>query len=152
MIWVGSFESLQSMLRKPRFTGALLELHTWVRSEIGQISPLVDRLMMLITAFRCVPCQEDFVELALRQAGRAPESSTVLCTRDTPTRVVRAITPLGRSLRPLTQSGRVVPLQSCTRPGFLCENEPSERPAQVHAISHDFLFQPLLPDSQCTFP
>jgi len=41
---VGSFKSLQSMLPKLRFTDAPLEVHTWVQSEIGQISPLVDGL------------------------------------------------------------------------------------------------------------
>jgi hypothetical protein len=41
MIWVGSFKSLQSAQRKPRF-GAPLEGHAWLRSEIGLISPFVD--------------------------------------------------------------------------------------------------------------
>src|SRR5712664_2271537 len=68
MIWVGSFKSLQSMLPKLRFTDAPLEVHTWVRSEIGQISPLVDWLMSMIVAFRCVSGEEEFVELALREA------------------------------------------------------------------------------------
>ena len=68
MIWVGSFKSLQSALRKARFNGALLELHTWVRSDIGLISPLVDWLMSLIVTSRCVCGEEEFVELALREA------------------------------------------------------------------------------------
>jgi serine/threonine-protein kinase RsbW len=68
MIWVGSFKSLQSALRKPRFTGAPLDVHTWVRSEIALISPLVDWLMSLIAASRCVDGREDFVELALQEA------------------------------------------------------------------------------------
>jgi anti-sigma regulatory factor (Ser/Thr protein kinase) len=68
MIWVGSFKSLQSALRKPRFTGAPLEVHTWLRSEIGLISPLVDWLMSLIVASRCVRGEEEYVELALREA------------------------------------------------------------------------------------
>ncbi len=68
MIWVGSFKSLQSLLPKLRFTDAPLEVHTWVRSEIGQISPLVDWLMSMIVAFRCVSGEEEFVELALREA------------------------------------------------------------------------------------
>jgi hypothetical protein len=42
MIWVGSFKSFQPMLRKPRFTGAPLEVYTRVWSEIGLISPLMD--------------------------------------------------------------------------------------------------------------
>jgi serine/threonine-protein kinase RsbW len=68
MIWVGSFKSLQSALRKPRFTGAPLEVHTWLRTEIGLISPLVDWLMSLIAGSLCVRGKEEFVELALREA------------------------------------------------------------------------------------
>jgi anti-sigma regulatory factor (Ser/Thr protein kinase) len=68
MTWVGSFKSLQSVLRRPRFTGAPLEVRTWVRSEIALISPLVDWLMSLIAASRCVCGEEDLVELALREA------------------------------------------------------------------------------------
>jgi serine/threonine-protein kinase RsbW len=68
MIWVGSFKSLQTVLGKHRFTGAPLDVHTWVRSEIALISPLVDWLMNLIAASRCVHGKEEFVELALREA------------------------------------------------------------------------------------
>jgi serine/threonine-protein kinase RsbW len=68
MIWVGSFKSLQSVLRKPRFSGVPLEVHTWVRSDIGLISPLVDWLMNLIAESRCVRGEAEFVELALREA------------------------------------------------------------------------------------
>ena len=68
MTWVGSFQSLQSVLQKLRFAHAPLEVHTWVRSEIGQISPLVDCLLSLIAASRCVCGEEENVELALREA------------------------------------------------------------------------------------
>jgi hypothetical protein len=68
MIWIGCFKSLQSALRKPRFTGAPLEVHTWLRSEIDLISPLVDWLVSLISGSRCVRGKEEFVELALREA------------------------------------------------------------------------------------
>src|SRR5258705_9838523 len=68
MIWVGSFKSLQTVLGKPRFTGAPLDVHTWVRSEIALISPLVDWLTSLIAESRCVLGEEEFVELALREA------------------------------------------------------------------------------------
>jgi anti-sigma regulatory factor (Ser/Thr protein kinase) len=67
MIWVGSFKSLHSALHKPRF-GAPLEVHTWLRSEIGLISPFVDWLMSLVAGSRCVRGKEEFVELALREA------------------------------------------------------------------------------------
>ncbi len=68
MIWVGSFKSLETVLGKPRFTGAPLDVHTWVRSEIALISPLVDWLMNLIATSHCVCGEEEFVELALREA------------------------------------------------------------------------------------
>jgi serine/threonine-protein kinase RsbW len=68
MTLVGSFESLRSMPQKPGFTGDPLEVRTWVRSEISLISPLVDWLMGLIAASRCVSGMEEYVELALREA------------------------------------------------------------------------------------
>jgi serine/threonine-protein kinase RsbW len=43
-------------------------VRTWVQSEIGQISPLAEWLMSLIVASRCVCGEEEFVELALREA------------------------------------------------------------------------------------
>ena len=67
MIWVGSFKSLRSALHKPRF-GAPLEVHTWLRSDIGLISPFVDWLISLLAESRCVRGKEEFVELALREA------------------------------------------------------------------------------------
>jgi serine/threonine-protein kinase RsbW len=67
MIWVGSFKSLRSALHKPRF-GAPLEVHTWLRSDIGLISPFVDWLMSLVARTGCVAGKEEFVELALREA------------------------------------------------------------------------------------
>jgi serine/threonine-protein kinase RsbW len=66
MIWVGSFTSLQSALHKPR-PGAPLEVHTWLQSEIGLISPFADWLISLIAQSRCVRGKEEFVELALRE-------------------------------------------------------------------------------------
>jgi len=68
MIWVGSFQSLRTVLGEPRFTGTPLDVHTWVRSEIALISPLVDWLMNLIATPHCVCGEEEFVELALREA------------------------------------------------------------------------------------
>jgi len=67
MIWVGSFKSLRPALHKRRFLTAPLKVHTWVRSEIGLISPLVDWLTSLIAGSRCVLGAEEFVELALRE-------------------------------------------------------------------------------------
>jgi serine/threonine-protein kinase RsbW len=68
MIWVGSFKSLQSVLPEPRSTDAPLAVHTWVRSEIGLISLLVDWLMMLTAGSTCVFGKEESIELALREA------------------------------------------------------------------------------------
>ena len=68
MVWVGSFKSLQSALHRPCLRGAPLEVHTWVGTDIGLISSLVDWLMSLIAASRCVHGKEEFVELALREA------------------------------------------------------------------------------------
>ena len=68
MSWVGSFESLRSVLGKLDFTDAPLEVDTWVRSEISLISPLVDWLTSLIAGSRSVFGEEEFVELALREA------------------------------------------------------------------------------------
>jgi serine/threonine-protein kinase RsbW len=68
MIWIGSFKSLQTVLGKSHFTGSPLEVHTWVRSEIALISPLVDWLMNPIATSHCVCGEEQFVELAMREA------------------------------------------------------------------------------------
>ena len=64
MIWVGSFTSLQPAVGKPR-PGAPVKVHTWLRSEIGLISPFADWLMSLIASSRCVRGKEDSIELAL---------------------------------------------------------------------------------------
>lgn len=68
MIWVGCFKSLQSVLPEPGSADAPLAVHTWVRSEIGLITPLVDWLMSLIVGSRYVFGAEESVELALREA------------------------------------------------------------------------------------
>jgi len=66
MIWVGSFKSLQTVLGQPRFTGAPLDVHTWERTEIAMISPLVDWLMNLIATSHCDCGEEVIVQLGLR--------------------------------------------------------------------------------------
>lgn len=58
---------------QPAFAGiqrssSLLELEAWMPSEIGFISPMVEQLMRLIQAWRCVVGNEFAVELALREA------------------------------------------------------------------------------------
>ena len=67
MIWVGNFKSLHSALLKTG-PGAPLEVHTWLHSETGLISPFADWLMSLVARTGCVPGKEEFVELALREA------------------------------------------------------------------------------------
>jgi len=58
---------------QPAFAGvqrnsSLLELEGWMPSEIGFISPMVEQLMRLIEAWRCILGNEFAVELALREA------------------------------------------------------------------------------------
>jgi serine/threonine-protein kinase RsbW len=45
-----------------------LEIASWIPSRIQAISPLVDRLMLLIEGSQCIPGEEPDVELALREA------------------------------------------------------------------------------------
>ena len=68
MICIGSFKSLESLLDKPQFTGAPCEVRTWVGSDTRLISPLVDWLMNLIAESGCVRGEEQYVELAFREA------------------------------------------------------------------------------------
>jgi serine/threonine-protein kinase RsbW len=52
--------------RRPR--SSVLEIDSWMPSEVRAISPLVDRLMRLIERAQCVPGEEFDIELALREA------------------------------------------------------------------------------------
>jgi serine/threonine-protein kinase RsbW len=47
---------------------SVLEIDSWMSSQIHAISPLVDRLMLLIEGSQCIPGEEPDVELALREA------------------------------------------------------------------------------------
>ena len=47
---------------------SILEIASWIPSRIQAISPLVDRLMLLIEGSQCIPGEEPDVELALREA------------------------------------------------------------------------------------
>ena len=51
-----------------RGRGSSLEIDTWIPSEISAISPLVERLMLLIEGSHCITGEEPIVELALREA------------------------------------------------------------------------------------
>jgi len=58
----------QSHFPRKRSRSSILEIESWMRSEVRAISPLVDRLMRLIEGSQCVPGEEFAVELALREA------------------------------------------------------------------------------------
>jgi serine/threonine-protein kinase RsbW len=58
----------QSQLSRKRSRPSILEIDSWMRSEVRAISPLVDRLMRLIEGSQCAPGEEFDVELALREA------------------------------------------------------------------------------------
>jgi serine/threonine-protein kinase RsbW len=51
-----------------RSRSSILEIDTWMSSEVRAISPLVDRLMRLIEQSQCAPGEEFDIELALREA------------------------------------------------------------------------------------
>jgi serine/threonine-protein kinase RsbW len=53
---------------KKHSRSSTLEIHSWISSKTQAISPLVDRLMMLIEGSQSVPREEFGVELALREA------------------------------------------------------------------------------------
>jgi serine/threonine-protein kinase RsbW len=58
----------QSLFSKKGSRSSILEIDSWMPSEIQAISPLVDRLIRLIEGSQCVPGAEPDVELALREA------------------------------------------------------------------------------------
>ena len=58
----------QSQLSRKRSRPSILDIDSWMRSEVRAISPLVDRLMRLIEGSQCAPGEEFDVELALREA------------------------------------------------------------------------------------
>ena len=58
----------QSQFSGKRSRSSILEIDSWMPSEVRAISPLVDRLMRLIEGSQCVPGEEFDIELALREA------------------------------------------------------------------------------------
>jgi serine/threonine-protein kinase RsbW len=58
----------RSHFPRKRSRSSILEIDSWMRSEVRAISPHVDRLMRLIEGSQCVPGEEFAVELALREA------------------------------------------------------------------------------------
>ena len=59
---------LKSLTSIPCSTGPVLQVEQSIRSEIAAISPFVDKLMLFIRRFRCVPGSEMEVEGSLREA------------------------------------------------------------------------------------
>jgi anti-sigma regulatory factor (Ser/Thr protein kinase) len=45
-----------------------MDLSISIQSDVKAISPLVDKLMMIVRGCRCVPEQEEEIEVALREA------------------------------------------------------------------------------------
>ena len=58
----------QSQFPGKRSRSSIMEIDSWMPSNIQAISPLVDRLMHLIEGAKCVPGAEFDVELAIREA------------------------------------------------------------------------------------
>jgi serine/threonine-protein kinase RsbW len=58
----------QSHLSGKRFFSSVLEIDSWMPNKLQAISPLVDRLMLLIEGSQSVPGEEFNVEMALREA------------------------------------------------------------------------------------
>ena len=58
----------QSPFPGKRSRSPVLEIDSWIRSEVRELSPLVDRLMRLIEGSQCAPGEEFDIELALREA------------------------------------------------------------------------------------
>jgi serine/threonine-protein kinase RsbW len=58
----------QSRFAKKRSRSSILEIDSWMPSEVRAISPTVDRLMRLIEGSQCISGREFDVELALREA------------------------------------------------------------------------------------
>src|SRR6267154_1089064 len=76
----------QSRFSRKRSRCSILEIDSWMPSEVRAISPLVDRLMRLIEGSQCVPGEEFDIELALREAL---ENAVVHGNQENPERKVR---------------------------------------------------------------
>jgi serine/threonine-protein kinase RsbW len=60
--------SSQSPFSGKRSRSSILEIDTWMPSEVRAISPTLDRLMRLVEGLQCIPGAERDVELALLEA------------------------------------------------------------------------------------
>jgi serine/threonine-protein kinase RsbW len=64
----GAADSQTRFTRKNSTSSSVLEIDSWMPSKVQAISPLVERLMLLVERSRSVPGEEFGVELALREA------------------------------------------------------------------------------------
>jgi serine/threonine-protein kinase RsbW len=58
----------QSQFSGKNAVSSVLEIDSWMPSKLQAISPLVERMMLLIEGSQCVPGEEFNVEIALREA------------------------------------------------------------------------------------
>jgi hypothetical protein len=65
---LGGASGSRSQSSEKASRSSVLEIHFWTPSRIQAISPLVDRLMLLIEGSQCIRGEEPDVELALREA------------------------------------------------------------------------------------
>ena len=64
----GAVDSQARFSGRNSISSSVLEIDSWMPSKVQAISPLVERLMLLIEGSQCVPGEEFGVELALREA------------------------------------------------------------------------------------
>ena len=64
----GAVDSQTRSSQKSTPSSSVLEIDSWMSSKVQAISPLVERLMVLIEGSQCVPGEEFNVEMALREA------------------------------------------------------------------------------------
>jgi len=64
----GAADSQARLIRKNSTSSPVLEIDSWMPSKVQAISPLVERLMLLIEGSQCIPGEEFNIEMALREA------------------------------------------------------------------------------------
>ena len=64
----GAADSQARFSRRNSISSSVVEIDSWMPSKVQAISPLVERLMLLIEGSQCVSGEEFGVELALREA------------------------------------------------------------------------------------
>ena len=64
----GAADSQTRFTRKNSTSSSVLEIDSWMPSKVQAISPLVERLMLLVEGSQSAPGEEFGVELALREA------------------------------------------------------------------------------------